>query len=77
MNILLQFPVPARKFHRYPECTFPLFCEDPMLFAWVDSRIYLCVRQHPKYEQAIRLVLPPLFYKLLSSSYPTNKNQTE
>ena len=77
MNILLQFTVPARKFHRYPECTLQLFSEDPMLFAWVDSQVYLCVQQHPKYEQAIRLVHPPLFYNFYLLLTPTNKNQTE
>ena len=76
MKNLLQFTMTARKFHRCPGWNLQLFCEDPMLFDWVDDSVYLCGRQHPKYEQAIRLVHPPFFCKLLSSSNPTQKKKS-
>jgi hypothetical protein len=52
-------------------------CQDGVLFVSVDLYVSLCRRQHLKCEGAIRLVYPPFFCKLFTSSAPTNKNLTE
>jgi hypothetical protein len=77
MTNLLQFTINVRKSHRQPQCTLQLVYEDRVLFVWVDLRVSLCGQQHPDCERAIRLVCPPFFCKLRSSSNATNKNITE
>jgi hypothetical protein len=54
-----------------------LVCEDRVLFVSVDLQVFLCSQLRPKWEQAIRLVYPPTFCKLRSSSNHANKNLTK
>jgi len=42
----------------------------------VALHVSLCGQQNPEWKRAIRLVYPPFFSKLHSSSNPTNKNLT-
>jgi len=77
MTYLLRFTTHILKSCRHPQCTLQLVCEDRVLFIWVDLHVSLCWQQHPYCERAIRLVYPPLFCTLRSSSNPTNKNLTE
>jgi hypothetical protein len=41
---------------------------------WFDLHFSLDWQQHPKCDRAVRLVRPPFFLKLRSSTNPTNKN---
>jgi hypothetical protein len=73
---LLQFTINVRKSHRQPQCTLQLVCEDCVLFVWIDFHGSLCWQRHPKCERAIRLVYPPFFCALRSTSNPTIKSLT-
>ena len=44
-----------------------------VLFLWVELQVYLCGRQHPKFEREIRLVYSSFFFKFRFSSNPTTK----
>jgi hypothetical protein len=73
---LLQFIINVRKSHRQPQCTLQLVCESRVLFVWVDLHVSLRGQQHPKCEREIRLVCPPFFCKVRSSSNP-HKQKSE
>ena len=73
MTNLLQLTINLQKSHQTQRTLQPM-CKGRMLFIWVDIHISSRGQQHPKCEPAIRLVYPPLFCKLHSSSNPTNKN---
>ena len=61
--------------HRQPvSATLQFVYEDRMLLVWVDIQDYLCSQQHPKCSNFSRA---SFFFKLNSSSNPTNKNVTE
>ena len=49
-------------------------CEDGVIFVWVELQVSAGGQQHPKCQRTIRIVNPPFFWKLRSSSDPINKN---
>ena len=73
MTNLLQFTMNVRKSHRQPQRILQLMCEGRVLSVWVDLHVSLCEQQHQNYERAIRLVYPPFFHNLRSSSNPQTK----
>ena len=75
MIYLLHFTIYILKSHHQPQCTLQFMCEDCVLFVWVDLHVYLCGQQHPKCEQAIRIVYLTFCHKLCWSSSYTDKNQ--
>jgi hypothetical protein len=77
MTNLWQFTTDVLKSHPRPQCTLQLVCNDYVLCVGVDLDISLCRQQHRKCERASCLMYPPVFYKLCSSSNPTNKNLSE
>ena len=77
MTDLLQFTTNVRKSHRQTQCTLQLPCEDRVLFVWRDLDVCLSGQQHPKWGRPIRLVHPPFFCKLQSSSNPTKKKKSQ
>jgi len=76
MKNLLQFTTNARKFHRQPQFTLQLACEDHVFFVWVDLAFFMRAAASKKCDQAIRLVCPH-FCKLRSVSNLTNRNRME
>ena len=75
MTNLLQLTISLQKSHQNQHTLQPT-CKGRTFFIWADIHISSCGQQHPKCEPAIRLMYPPLFCKLHSSSNPTNKNLT-
>ena len=73
MTNLLQLTINLQKSHQTKHTLQPV-CKVCVSFIWVDLYVSSCGQQHPKCETAIRLMYLPLFYKLHSSSNPTNKN---
>ena len=73
MTNLLQLTISLQKSHQNQHTLQPT-CKGRTFFIWADIHISSCGQQHPKCEPAIRLMYPPLFCKLHSSSNPTNKN---
>ena len=71
---MLQFTINVRKPQSLHQCALQLVCEDRMFFVRLAFHFSLCGQQHPKCERAIRLVYPPSFCELRSTSKPTNRN---
>ena len=77
MTHLLRFTRNVLKSRRQRQCPLKPVCEDSELFVWVGLHVSLCWQQHPYCVRAIRLLYPPFFWKLPSTSNPTNKNLTK
>ena len=78
MTFVLRLTINIRKSHLHLQCTLQLVWKDRVFFFFPFLlHSSLCPRQHRKCELSIRLVYPPFFCKLRSSSDPTNKNLRE
>ena len=76
MTTLINFTISVRKILQ--STLMQLVCEEVMFFfVWVDFYFSKLGQHHPKCQRAVRLVYPPFFPKLRSSSNPTNKHLTE
>jgi len=60
MTNLSQFTTNVPK-SRQPQCTLQCVYEERVLFIRVDLHVSLCRQLHPKCEQEISFVYPPLF----------------
>jgi hypothetical protein len=73
-----RFVTVHNKYSKIPTWTSVHFatCVWRRLVVWSDLHFSLGRQQRPKCDRALRLVRPPIFLKLRSSSNPTNKNVT-
>jgi hypothetical protein len=68
MTNLLQSTLNVLKSHRHPQRTSQLSCEDRVFFVKVVLCVCLWGQQDPKCQRSIRLLYPPFFCTLRSSS---------
>jgi hypothetical protein len=74
----VRFTMSVYKFHRQIQCSLQLVCEDRVLLSeLIFTFIFMGSSVQNASERAIRLVYPPLFCKIRSSSNPTNMNLTD
>ena len=80
ISIWLQFTINFRKSHSKPQCRLQLVCEGRRFFVWVDLQVCWRGQQHTKLRASNTFLVYTIFFfffKLRSSSNPTNKNLTQ